>query len=670
MNGHSALLSTTTIALATLVVVDAAPIVECRALEIADRDAARACYVERLSDASVVVRAEAAWALGDVQLANSLFRAAVRAAPDDADARVRWGELFLATYQVADAEALFVEALGLVADNADAKLGLARLALNRFEGQAHKLLKDVLGADGDNQKAKLLLARLALEVGDTERAQSALGELLTARDTHLKLEAMALSAALDHRLGIAPSPWEAKALAIHPGYGELFETIAHFYIITRRYREAIEHLNRATDIQPELWSAQATLGINLLRVNRFDAGREALQRAHEGDPYNVEVVNALRLLDSLEGWDVVAEDGLVLRTHPDESGALAHYVRRLVGDAVRVVGGRYGFVPDYPVVVELYPRHQDFAVRTSGLPGIGVLGVAFGDVVLMDSPAARSVDEGFDWASALWHEVAHVVTLGATGNLVSRWFSEGVSVFEEWQTGPSRFVGNSSAVGAAAYRAVPTRVVEAYRADRLLQVADLGRGLHPPDLSRPGHGLVHPGGTALRIHRPRPRPGGARPDTRRLSRRRRYRRGRRNRARHHRTGVGRSIRGIPRGAVHGGRSRRVRHGDGQGHRGGVQRRLDRNGAGAAASGGQLSQSRGRREPLPPAGDRRGTQRPAIGSRGGLGHLLAGRRAFAGGAPSAGGVARRGGRCGTRALGSAFPGANGTARHLEPYATGR
>ena len=466
-------------ALATATRAEASTPTECRLLEITDGDAARTCFAKLLADPSLAIRAEAAWGLGDVKAANRAFRAAADAAPEDADVRVRWGELFLATYQVADAEALFAEAIAIDPGHADAKLGLAQVAIGRFEARAKELVGSVLEGDPDNVKAHLLLARLALQVADRESARDALEGPLASPHILSRLDAMALAAALDHLAGVAPSPWEAKALAIHPGYGQLFETVAHFYVITRRYREAVAQLERAVDIQPDLWSAHATLGLNLLRLNRFADGRLALTRAHDGDPYNVEVVNTLRLLDSLDRWEVLVEDGLVLRTHPDEAGALAPYVRRLVADAVLVVGKRYGHVPDYPVVVELYPRHQDFAVRTSGLPGIGVLGVAFGDVVVMDSPAARSVDEGFDWASALWHEVAHVVTLGATDNLVSRWFSEGVSVFEEWRTGPSRFQDT-----AQGYRAATLLVVEAHREGRLLPVAMLDEGFIRP--SYPG----------------------------------------------------------------------------------------------------------------------------------------------------------------------------------------
>ena len=50
-----------------------------------------------------------------------------------------------------------------------------------------------------------------------------------------------------------------------------------------------------------------------------------------------------------------------------------------------------------PVQVEVYPDHEDFAVRTMGMPGLGALGVTFGEVVAMDSPSgaqARATSTG------------------------------------------------------------------------------------------------------------------------------------------------------------------------------------------------------------------------------------------------------------------------------------
>ena len=444
----------------------------CRLLAYTDRDAANACHRALLADSNAAIRAEAAWALGDIAAANRAFHAAARANPDDPDVRVRRGELFLAAHQAADAEALFEEALALDEQHVGALLGQAQNALGRFDRRAEELARRVLEIAPDNPSAHLLLARLAIEVGEDQRAHSLLADLLDAEATDMRLRAMALAAAIDHMADRVPSPWEKRAGELHTSYGELHETIAYFYVIRRRYREAVAQLERAVELNPELASAQATLGLNLLRVNRFADARQALELAHDKAPYNAEVANTLRLLD--DDWHVAADAELILRTDPAQTEALAAYVRRLTADAMRIFGERYGYALNRPVVIELYARHEDFAVRTSGLPGIGILGATFGDVVVMDGPSARSVDDGFDWASALWHEVAHVITLGATGNRVSRWFSEGVSVLEEWQTGPSRYRLDKG------HRAVPLAFIDAFRNERLLPAADLDEGFIRP----------------------------------------------------------------------------------------------------------------------------------------------------------------------------------------------
>ena len=162
-----------------------------------------------------------------------------------------------------------------------------------------------------------------------------------------------------------------------------------------------------------------------------------------------------------------APPDILLRLHEEEAEVLDSYVTDLVADSIRTFSHRYQFEPRVPVVVELYPEHDDFAVRTLGLPGIGLLGVAFGCLVAMDSPSG-SREGQFHWGTTLWHEMAHVFTLEATANLVPRWFSEGVSVFEEWSTGP------------LPGRHIPVRVLEAMGDDRFLPVTELDGGFMRP----------------------------------------------------------------------------------------------------------------------------------------------------------------------------------------------
>ena len=58
------------------------------------------------------------------------------------------------------------------------------------------------------------------------------------------------------------SPWVAKI----GNRGKGFETIAHFFVINRRYEEGIEYYRKAIAAKPDLWSAHSQLGINLMRL--------------------------------------------------------------------------------------------------------------------------------------------------------------------------------------------------------------------------------------------------------------------------------------------------------------------------------------------------------------------------------------------------------------------
>ena len=508
-----------------------------------ERGEAAACYT-RVSAESLdaVVRAEAAWRLGDLQAANAFFRTALELDPESFTVRHRWGRLFLATHQADEAARLFIEALDLNEDYTPARLGLAAVALGRFESRARTLVEEVLDGDGRHLEAHLIAARMSLELGAVEPARDDLDEALEIAGAQElpPLEVYALHAAADVLQGITDSEWTDRALAYNPSYGEIYATPAYYYLINRRYREAVELLFEAVRIQPDLWTAHAELGVNLLRQNRVEEAQAHLARAYQGDPFSAQTVNTLRLIDSFDNFvvlrrelperevdapqasedvdseigaegetaadvsaetttgpeetmdvsaetpaasgettavsgeitaDVSAETttppGMLLRLHKDEASVIDSYVTDLVTDSVRAFTERYQFELQEDVVVELYPEHDDFAVRTLGLPGIGLLGVAFGYLVAMDSPSGSREGE-FHWGTTLWHEIAHIFTLEATGNLVPRWFSEGVSVFEEWSTGPLRG------------RHIPVRVLEAMADDRFLPVAELDGGFMRP----------------------------------------------------------------------------------------------------------------------------------------------------------------------------------------------
>ena len=97
-------------------------------------------------------------------------------------------------------------------------------------------------------------------------------------------------------------------------------------------------------------------------------------------------------------------------------------------EAVKQVAMNPRIAPNGPILVVMFPRHDDFAVRNVGLPGmIGALGACFGRVVTLDSPTAREPGT-FNWGETLWHELAHVITLQLSGNRLPRWLSEGFAL--------------------------------------------------------------------------------------------------------------------------------------------------------------------------------------------------------------------------------------------------
>jgi cellulose synthase operon protein C len=402
---------------------------------------ARNCFQGLLrSSQDLLVRAEAHWALGDVQAANEAFRQAVAADPRAILPRLRWGRLFMTTHQYTDAVRLFQEALEIDPKDAQARIAMARLTAEQFSGDVSEAVKGLIDEDDRLVEAHLVAARVAIENGSLDDARRAAQRALELAQQQRRppLEAWTLLAAVEVIGNRDPQRWVRAAQEYNARYGTLFETLGYFEVIRRRYREADSWYARAIEVQPDLWSAQRERGLNLMRLGDKEGARAHLTRAYGGDPYSTATVNTLRLLDSLDQFEVIESTppALRLQLHRSEAAALSPYVQQLSREAIASFSSRYGWTPSTPLTVEMYPDHDDFAVRIAGLPGIGLLGVTFGDVVAMDSPAGRKSGD-FHWGSTLWHELAHVFTLSATAHRVPRWLSEGLSVFEEWTTGPT-----------------------------------------------------------------------------------------------------------------------------------------------------------------------------------------------------------------------------------------
>ncbi len=198
----------------------------------------------------------------------------------------------------------------------------------------------------------------------------------------------------------------------------------------RRYRDAVNFALVGLTLDDSNWAALAALGINRLRLGQMRSGRRALEVAFEGDPFNVRVKNTLDLLDKLDGYATLRSDRFVLVAERGRAELLAPYLLPIAEAAYDHYAARYGYEVKRPLRIEVFSDHADFSVRTVGLTGLDILGASFGPVVLLDSPAASPFG-AFNWASALWHEIAHSFHLAMSEHRAPRWFSEGLAVYEE-----------------------------------------------------------------------------------------------------------------------------------------------------------------------------------------------------------------------------------------------
>jgi tetratricopeptide (TPR) repeat protein len=385
--------------------------------------------------------------------------------PTHLEAQLGGGELFTEKYNYAEASVFFEDALAVNPNSPRAHLGVA--INKRFEGGEEMLasLSRALAVNPNLVEARTLAAALALEAGEHDNASAEIDKGLRINPRAPELHALRAAQLYlqDKDYGAAA----AQALQSNPRYGRLYETLAHYATITRRVEQAVEFSRRAVELSPRLWSAHLSLGMALLRLGRMEEGRAEVEKSFAGDPFNAWAKNTLDLLDAMRDFRETRRGDFVVKAGANESAVLGPLAADLLEEAAAKLTAKYKFTPKGPVVVELFPNHEDFAVRALGLPGLGALGVCFGQVIAQDSPSARATGE-FNWGGTLWHEYTHVITLQMTDYRVPRWFTEGLSVYEERLARPGWGGGWNPSV------------VRAYAEGHWFKIAELDAGFMRP----------------------------------------------------------------------------------------------------------------------------------------------------------------------------------------------
>jgi tetratricopeptide (TPR) repeat protein len=418
--------------------------------------------------ASRLRAARAASALGRAREANGLFRAAAAFGPNPA-VDTAWGQLFLDRFNRAEAVKSFQQALAQDDRWAPAHAGLGRALSEDDPPAAAAAATRALEIDPHLADAELLLADLDLDNTHYDEARERIDRVLEWNPS--ELDAVAIAGAIKYVRGDRPG-FDAevkRALAVNPSFGEIYRAAASLSARNYRFDEAVALAKQATTLDPANARAHAELGMHLMRTGDEVEARVALNRAFTIDAYDAVTYNLLALLDNLDKFVEIREGDIILKLHPDEAPVMREYAMPLAQNALKTLSAKYGFTPKGPILVEVFPKHDDFAVRTLGLPGmLGALGACFGRVVTLDSPRAR--DPGsFSWQATLWHEMAHVITLQMSNQRIPRWLTEGISEYEEAQARPEWG------------REMEVPFARALERGKTLKLSDLNSGFTKPD---------------------------------------------------------------------------------------------------------------------------------------------------------------------------------------------
>jgi cellulose synthase operon protein C len=411
----------------------------------------------------------AAWRRGYVEDAKDIFMDATDPKIGEVSPEVlaSFGYLFLEKYNATGAIEVFRDCLKINESYPQALLGiaLAKKYESRIEAEAYSRV--ALKANPNLTGAFNVLAELAI---DEENYDVALKEINTALAVNpANLQSLSLQAFCSYARGDRPAfdGIEKRVLEINPSFGEFYYIMADNFVSRRKYQEAVDWSRKAVALDPELWPAFVTLGMNLTRVGDLDGGRKAIQQAFDGDPFNVWAYNSLKLFDQMDTFVRSRSGHFVFLMSKEDVPALSSFAPELAEEAYAKLTERYGFKPNGPLQVEIFPDHGGFAARIIGEELPGALGVCFGRIVAIDSPRAREADS-FNWGATLWHELTHVMTLQMTNHNIPRWYSEGLSVYEEHRARP----GWGDPLTLA--------LVRAYKAGKLMKASELNAGIvHP-----------------------------------------------------------------------------------------------------------------------------------------------------------------------------------------------
>ncbi|MFN0056070.1 MAG: tetratricopeptide repeat protein [Planctomycetales bacterium] len=371
------------------------------------------------------------------QVLDGTYRVVKQQQPRLARVWLTSGELALDKGDFALAAQDFAKAIQADESEPDAHYGLARAFEPSDSARAEGALKRALECNPRHIPSLLFLAEEQIDSERYDEADKVLDQLAAVNPHHPRgLAFRAVLAHLRHQPDLEAAHRQA-ALRFWPTNPEVDHEMGRKLSQKYRFAEGADAQRRALEFDPGYLPARMQLAQDLLRLGKEEEGWRLADEVYRADGYNILAHNLVTLQETLSKFRTLEAEGLQLRMDAREAEIYGVRVLDLLQRARRELCAKYDVALETPVIVEVFPRQQDFAIRTFGLPGgDGFLGVCFGTVITANSPASQA-DHPSCWEATLWHEYCHVITLNKTRNRMPRWLSEGISVYEERQAHPA-----------------------------------------------------------------------------------------------------------------------------------------------------------------------------------------------------------------------------------------
>jgi len=357
-------------------------------------------------------------------------------------ARLAAAEYFLSHDQTEDAVEQLKAVLTANPNDLEAMRLMGRIALSQFDFDAtDRVIGAMRKVDRHSLDADLLDARNLMAQRRPEDAQPSIEKVLGQQAKNI--EAMGLLAAVN-ALRLKEDKVDAilrQVEAIDPNNASAYLEVAEQLDSMRQYPRAIDKYKVVVQRAPWWTAALNGLGLLYTQSGDEDKAREALEAAHQLDPFNLRTTNYLQLLDKMASYARKETDHFVVLYDPQTDPVIPEYFSDYLESVESQVCDTFKYTPAVKTYIEVFPTHEAFSVRTTGSTWLPTVGASTGRIIALVAPRPGKNTLGtFNWARVLRHEYTHTVTLGATDNRIAHWFTEGLAVYEEQSPVPWEWV--------------------------------------------------------------------------------------------------------------------------------------------------------------------------------------------------------------------------------------